>query len=95
MSYDIMNRRDTVAKHHTSVASAIETIENYAAIGAPMDKMNLGFALYAKFFETQGDCTSKPLGCPIVLAEDPVTGLDTFKSGMKLRKRRSSTSSNR
>ena len=84
MSYDIMNRRDTVTMHHTSVASAIVTIENYIAIGAPTDKMNLGFALYAKFFKTQGDCSSKPLGCSIVPAEDPQTGADTLTSGTVL-----------
>lgn len=85
MSYDIMNRRDSVTKHHTSVASAIKTIENYIAIGAPVEKMNLGFALYAKFFETQGDCSSQPLGCSIAFAEDSVTGADTLKSGKTVR----------
>lgn len=41
----------------------------------------MGFAFYAKYFTTQGDCSSTPLGCPIVLAEDPITGKDTLKSG--------------
>lgn len=40
MTYDLMNRRDTVTKHHTSVAGSIETIENYLAIGAPPEKIN-------------------------------------------------------
>lgn len=80
MSYDLMNRRDTVTAHHTSVKGATEAIENYLAIGAPADKLNLGFAFYAKYFTTAGAC-QQPLGCPIVAAEDPVTGKDTLKSG--------------
>jgi chitinase len=41
----------------------------------------VGFACYAKYFTTQGDCSVKPLGCPIVPAEDPVTGKDALTSG--------------
>ncbi|KAF2028232.1 glycoside hydrolase, partial [Setomelanomma holmii] len=81
MSYDLMNRRDNVTKHHTSVADSAQTIEEYLAIGAPPEKINLGFAYYAKYFTTQGDCSQAPLGCPIVLAEDPVTGKDLLTSG--------------
>ncbi|CAO2653898.1 Nn.00g106310.m01.CDS01 [Neocucurbitaria sp. VM-36] len=81
MSYDLMNRRDNFTKHHTSVAGSEDTIKNYLAIGAPPAKINLGFAYYAKYFTTQGDCGSSPLNCPIVLAEDPVTGKDTLTSG--------------
>ncbi|KAF2823112.1 glycoside hydrolase [Ophiobolus disseminans] len=81
MSYDLMNRRDNVTKHHSSVTDSHQTIKNYLAIGAPPEKINLGFAYYAKYFTTQGDCTAKPLGCPIVLAEDPVTGKDLLTSG--------------
>jgi chitinase len=40
MSYDLMNRRDNVTKHHTSVVGSSETIEHYLAIGAPPEKMN-------------------------------------------------------
>jgi chitinase len=40
MSYDLMNRRDTVTKHHTSVVDSAEVVENYLAIGAPPEKMN-------------------------------------------------------
>ncbi|KAF2854013.1 carbohydrate-binding module family 18 protein [Plenodomus tracheiphilus IPT5] len=81
MSYDLANRRDTVTKHHSSVAGSEDTVRNYLAIGAPPAKMNLGFAYYAKYFTTQGDCTANPLGCPIVLAEDPITGKDLLTSG--------------
>ncbi|KAF2014598.1 carbohydrate-binding module family 18 protein [Aaosphaeria arxii CBS 175.79] len=81
MSYDLMNRRDTETAHHTSVKGAAEAVENYLKIGAPADKINLGFAFYAKYFTTQGDCTASPIGCAIVLAEDPVTGADALTSG--------------
>ncbi|RMZ73660.1 glycosyl hydrolase family 18 [Pyrenophora seminiperda CCB06] len=81
MSYDLMNRRDKVTKHHTSVAGTEDVIRNYLAIGAPREKMNLGFAWYAKYFTTQGDCSDNPLGCPIALAEDPITGQDLHTSG--------------
>jgi chitinase len=80
MSYDLMNRRDNVTAHHTSVTGAAECIENYIKIGAPVEKINLGFAFYAKYFTTAGRCTT-PLGCPIVAAEDPVTGQDRLTSG--------------
>ncbi|KAF2272374.1 glycoside hydrolase [Westerdykella ornata] len=82
MSYDLMNRRDNVTAHHTSVKGATQSIENYLAIGAPANKLNLGFAFYAKFFTTTPSCAQQPpLGCPIVAAEDPVTGKDTLTSG--------------
>jgi chitinase len=40
MSYDLMNRRDNVTKHHTSVADSEQVIKNYLAIGAPSEKIN-------------------------------------------------------
>lgn len=81
MSYDLMNRRDNVTAHHTSVTGSLDSVKNYLDIGAPAEKINLGFAYYAKYFTTAGDCTASPLDCPIVPAEDPVTGKDTLTSG--------------
>lgn len=81
MSYDLMNRRDTVTHHHTSVIGSEEAIKNYLNIGAPASKINLGFAYYAKFFATAGDCSASPLECPIALAEDSITGKDLLTSG--------------
>ncbi|KAI4931293.1 hypothetical protein J4E85_003883 [Alternaria conjuncta] len=80
MSYDLMNRRDTVTKHHSSAIDAENSIKDYLAMGAPPSKLNLGFAYYAKYFTTQGDCSGSPLNCPIVLAED-AQGKDTLTSG--------------
>ena len=81
MSYDLMNRRDNVTQHHTSVTGSEDTIKNYLDIGAPASKINLGFAYYAKYFTTAGDCSASPLDCPIVPAEDPATGKDLLTSG--------------
>ncbi|KAJ4307808.1 hypothetical protein N0V94_009607, partial [Neodidymelliopsis sp. IMI 364377] len=81
MAYDLMNRRDNVTSHHTSVVGAEESIKNYLDIGAPASKLNLGFAYYAKYFTTQGDCSASPLNCPIIPAEDPNSGDDTLTSG--------------
>ncbi|KAL1604967.1 hypothetical protein SLS60_004508 [Paraconiothyrium brasiliense] len=81
MAYDLMNRRDNVTAHHTSVEGATEVVKNYLAIGAPPSKMNLGFAFYAKYFQTASSGSSNALGIPIVPAEDPITGKDTLTSG--------------
>lgn len=40
MSYDLMNRRDKVTNHHTSVADSAKVIDHYLAIGAPAKKIN-------------------------------------------------------
>ncbi|KAF2727819.1 glycoside hydrolase [Polyplosphaeria fusca] len=81
MAYDLMNRRDSVTAHHTSVADTNTTISYYInTLQAPPEKLNLGFALYAKYFQTQPNC-KQALGCPIVLAEDPISGNDTHTSG--------------
>ncbi|RYP49351.1 hypothetical protein DL768_004911 [Monosporascus sp. mg162] len=79
MTYDLMNRRDNTTTHHTSVKASLNTIDTYLALGFDACKLNLGFAFYAKFFETQGQC-SQPIGCPTVLLED-ANGGDTGKSG--------------
>ncbi|KAM4068168.1 glycosyl hydrolases family 18 domain-containing protein [Hirsutella rhossiliensis] len=79
MTYDIMNRRDNVTNHQSSVVDSKATIEMYMELGVNASKMNLGFALYAKFFETDGECTQS-VGCPTVLLEFE-NGTDTQKSG--------------
>lgn len=81
MTYDLMNRRDNVTNHHTSVEGSLATIEAYLARGMPAAKMNLGFAFYAKFFTTaDGDTCDTPTGCPTAVLED-ANGGDTGKSG--------------
>ncbi|KAL4805588.1 glycoside hydrolase superfamily [Aspergillus unguis] len=82
MSYDLMNRRNNVTKHHSGVADSLDTIKAYLEIGAPPEKLNLGIAYYAKWFTTEADadCGSEPLGCPTVEME-AADGSDNGKSG--------------
>jgi chitinase len=81
MSYDLVNRRNKMTWHHTSVVDSEDTIKNYLAIGAPADKLNLGFAYYAKYFTTEDNCSAtSPLNCTLVPAED-AAGKDTKTSG--------------
>lgn len=82
MSYDLMNRRDNHTFHASDVAGSLETINAYLDIGAKPEQLNLGFAYYAKWFETDpnSDCDEHPLGCATVKLENS-DGSDTGKSG--------------
>ncbi|QGA19792.1 hypothetical protein EYB26_007486 [Talaromyces marneffei] len=82
MTYDLMNRRDNVTKHHTCIKDSLETVNNYLGIGMNATKGNLGIAFYAKYFTTDpsSDCATTPIGCATVLLED-ANGQDTGKSG--------------
>lgn len=82
MTYDLMNRRDNVTKHHSGVSDSREAMQCYISRGAPADKLNLGFGYYTKWFKTVPNCDAKnPLGCPTEVLEDPKTGADTGKAG--------------
>ncbi|KAI1206966.1 glycoside hydrolase family 18 protein [Annulohypoxylon truncatum] len=82
MAYDLMNRRDNVTKHHTGVQASLDSVHAYMANGAARDKINLGFAFYAKYFLTErAPCVKNPIGCPTGLMEDPVTGADLGRAG--------------
>ncbi|KAI2638415.1 glycoside hydrolase family 18 protein [Xylaria nigripes] len=82
MTYDLMNRRDNVTKHHTGIELSLKAIDRYISNGAPTDKINLGFAFYIKYFRTEGkSCARKPIGCPTSMMEDPETGEDLGKTG--------------
>ncbi|OAA72216.1 chitinase 18-11 [Cordyceps fumosorosea ARSEF 2679] len=81
MTYDLMNRRDNVTNHHTSIKGSLAVIDMYLARGMPADKMNLGFAFYAKYFTTASDVTcDKPTGCKTALLEY-ANGTDAGLSG--------------
>ena len=41
MTYDLMNRRDNVTKHHTGVQNSLEAINAYLERGVPAEKANL------------------------------------------------------
>ncbi|KAJ4506678.1 hypothetical protein HRR83_007797 [Exophiala dermatitidis] len=83
MTYDLMNRRDNVTKHHAGVVEALDAIDAYLERGVPVDKANLGFPFYVKWFKTdpKSNCDVHPLGCQTVLMEDPVTGADLGQAG--------------
>ncbi|KAL8740955.1 MAG: hypothetical protein Q9190_006390 [Brigantiaea leucoxantha] len=83
MTYDLMNRRDNVTKHHTGIQLSLDSIEAYEKRGVPSEKMNLGFAFYIKWYKTdpEGTCDKNPIGCRTELMEDPVTGADLGKAG--------------
>ncbi|MCJ1466149.1 hypothetical protein MMC07_004768 [Pseudocyphellaria aurata] len=83
MTYDLMNRRDTVTKHHTGLELSLNSVDAYAENGVPADKMNLGFAFYVKWFQTdpKGGCDTSPIGCKTMLMEDPTTGVDLGRAG--------------
>lgn len=81
MAYDLMNRRDNATLHHTDVKGAAAAVDRYLALGAPANKLSLGFAFYAKWFNTaKGANCVNPIGCPTEVMEDD-KGADTGKSG--------------
>lgn len=85
MTYDLMNRRDHVTKHHTGIQNSLEAINAYTLAGVPPSKANLGLAFYVKWFKTDPDareeCKKKPIGCKAALMEDPISGADLGKAG--------------
>ena len=83
MTYDLLNRRDNVTKHHTGVKLSLEAIDTYISRGVPPSKANLGFAFYTKWVNTapNGGCDIEPVGCKTELLENPETGADMGKAG--------------
>lgn len=81
MTYDLMNRRDTITKHHTDIKGCTETVDAYLERGLPAAKAILGFAYYAKWFTVASNTTcTTGLGCATVAMEDDL-GADNGKSG--------------
>ncbi len=83
MTYDLMNRRDNVTKHHTGIELSLDAINAYLENGLSAEKANLGFAFYVKWFKTDpgAACASKLPVCRTVLMEDPWTGADLGQAG--------------
>lgn len=81
MTYDLMNRRDTIVTHHSGVSVSRQSIERYIERGAPARKLNLGLGYYVKWFSTEDCDPARALDCPTQLLEDPVTGADLGKTG--------------
>jgi GH18 family chitinase len=82
MTYDLMNRRDNITKHHTGLHESLVAIDTYIERGVPSEKANLGLAFYVKWFKTAigVDCHAEPVGCATELMEDPETGADLGKT---------------
>ncbi|KKA26424.1 hypothetical protein TD95_000157 [Thielaviopsis punctulata] len=81
MTYDLMNRRDNVTKHHTGVRASKDALNAYVARGAPAQKLNLGLAFYVKYFLTETCDAHNPVGCATGPMEDPATGADLGRTG--------------
>ncbi|KAI8626954.1 carbohydrate-binding module family 18 protein [Xylariaceae sp. FL1651] len=81
MAYDFVNRASNVTGHHTDVNGTKEAVRRYTDLGLDSEKINLGFAFYAKYFELKEDCATPPVGCAIVEAQNP-DGTDTYASGV-------------
>jgi GH18 family chitinase len=82
MAYDLLNRRDTVTKHHTGLEASRQSLQAYMDRGAPPGKLNLGLAFYVKWVLTE-KCpdAANTIGCPTQLLEDPDTGADMGRTG--------------
>ncbi|OAA36811.1 chitinase 18-4 [Metarhizium rileyi] len=76
MTYDLLNRRDTLVKHHSGVSGSLESIESYMERGASAQMLNLGLAYFVKWAMTERCDAGSPLSCPTQLLEDPETGAD-------------------
>ena len=66
MTYDLMNRRDDVSAHHSGGAGMLKTVKAYKDRGMKGEMMNVGFPMYAKWFEAGPDAAcdeNKPTGC--------------------------------
>jgi GH18 family chitinase len=87
MTYDLMNRRDRLTKHHTGIEPSLDAIRAYLDHGLAPENANLGFAFYVKWFRTDpqaANCAVQnhpPIGCPTVPMEDPATGMDLGQAG--------------
>jgi len=81
MTYDLMNRRDSITKHHAGVKLADESITAYTSAGLEPEKANIGFAFYVKWFKTTECVKGEEIGCETELMEDPITGGDLGKAG--------------
>jgi hypothetical protein len=80
-----MNRRETHSKHHTSADVVADTLAICTAYGIAKEKLLIGFAMYAKWFQTStttSQCPAPHINCNLATVyEDPATGADNRVSG--------------
>ncbi|KAI8952771.1 glycoside hydrolase superfamily [Xylaria longipes] len=83
MAYDFVNRASLTTGHHTDLQGSKLAVQRYLDLGLPAEKINLGLAFYAKYFEVDETCNRSmlPSGCSILLAQDNF-GADTYTSGV-------------
>jgi GH18 family chitinase len=81
MTYDMMNRRDSIVKHHSGVTESFEAMKRYIDRGAPAHKLNVGLGYYVKWFMTEECDAQHPLGCHTQPLEDATNGADLGKTG--------------
>lgn len=84
MTYDLMNRRSNVTKHHSSIEGSRAALRAYMSRGASPHKLNLGFGFYVKWVRTDKDACAQaesPIGCKTLPLEDPETGADLGNAG--------------
>lgn len=84
MTYDLMNRRDSVTEHHSGTIGSENALHRYSETTPDAANLNLGLAFYIKWFKTAGNetCNRLPaIGCRTELMEDPVTGADLGMAG--------------
>lgn len=80
MTYDMMNRRDSIVKHHSGVTESWEAMKRYIDRGAPPHQLNFGLSYYVKWFMTEECNVQHPLGCRTQLLEDAANGADLGKT---------------
>ncbi|KAL2257508.1 hypothetical protein VTK26DRAFT_84 [Humicola hyalothermophila] len=52
MAYDLVDHRDNIASHHTSIKASLASVSRYIERGLPPNKINLGLAFHARWFAT-------------------------------------------
>ena len=53
MTYDLLNRRDNITKHHSGVVNSLEAVDAYISAGCSPDRINFGLAFYVKYCKTE------------------------------------------
>ncbi|PMB65707.1 Chitinase 1 [Beauveria bassiana] len=81
MTYDLINRRDAVVRHHSGISDSRASVQRYLDRGVPRHMVNLGLGYYVKWVMTKDCRTDDVLGCPTQLLENPETGDDLGKIG--------------
>ncbi|KAF3035939.1 hypothetical protein E8E12_005418 [Didymella heteroderae] len=86
MTYDLVNRRDTITDHHSGLHGSIKAIHPYLTSeeAGHTQNLNIGLGFYVRWYKTAAGhrCDKVPaIHCQTELMEDPITGADLGKSG--------------